>query len=83
MKQPAITHDIRDVETGDVLHLKAEEDHRHDWEGPREFDITVSRTHKTYNFGWVIHAEETIDGDRSFYLNDDWTITYNGERVHS
>ena len=68
---------VEDLERGDRLHLRCEEDHRADWGGPRAFDITVRERYHTQRFGWVIRSEEPIgpDGDTLFYLRDDWAIT--------
>lgn len=78
---------IHRVEAGDRLHLHATESHRDDWEGPREFDITVSRTILRSRFGPRIISVENIPTghdpkeypeiafDNDWYLEDDWRIT--------
>ncbi|MET0885676.1 MAG: hypothetical protein ABWX92_04425 [Mycetocola sp.] len=65
------------VERGDRLHFHAEDDHREDWDGPRDFDITVRGTNLTSRHGPRIYSVEKIgpDLEDDFYLADDWTIT--------
>ncbi|MFE6966866.1 hypothetical protein ACFVAJ_17280 [Agromyces sp. NPDC057679] len=65
------------VEPGDLLHFHATPDHREDWEGPRDFDITVLRTHLRSIHGPRIFSVEKIgEGeDDDWYLYDNWEIT--------
>lgn len=68
---------VHRLERGDRVHFKAEESHRSDWNGPREFDVTVSRTILHSRFGPRIVTYEKIgdDEENDFYLDDDWTIS--------
>ena len=77
------------LEYGDRLHFHAPDDFRDDWEGPRDFDITVRSTILQSRFGERIISQEWIPNGRNpefftnptdilendFYLRDDWDIT--------
>ena len=78
------------VEPGDRLHFHAPDHFRSDWEGERDFDITVRETFLTSIHGPRIYSVEKIravaedddydwPGDMrtndDWYLVDDWEIT--------
>jgi len=82
-------NNVSRLEPGDRLHFHADEDFREDWDGPRDFDITVSSTFLNSRHGPRIYSVERIPNGRDpkfftgkddvwendWYLDDDWEIT--------
>lgn len=68
---------VRLVERGDRLHFHADEYHRDDWTGPKDFDVTVKGTFLNSIHGPRIFTEEKIGPEEvdDFYLADDWVVT--------
>ena len=70
------------MELGDRLRFVAGEDHRSDWDGPKEFEATVVCTNLSTALGPSIDTAEKIGDDETdvFYLSDNWQITVIDEK---
>lgn len=68
---------FENIERGDRLHFHADDDFRDDWEGPRDFDVTVRDKISQSRHGLRILTEEKIGPDEhdDFYLVDGWEVT--------